>query len=37
MCNAISIGLGFDSTEIAVPSTIAPGSPAAPNKCADAG
>jgi hypothetical protein len=32
-CNAISIGLGFDSTEIAVPSVIAPGSPPAPSKC----
>ena len=36
-CNAISIGLGFDSSEIAAPSEIAPGSPPAPSKCADAG
>ncbi len=36
-CNAISIGLGFNSTEIAVPSVIAPGSPPAPSKCADGG
>jgi len=32
-CNAISIGLGFSSTEIAAPSVIAPGAPAAPNAC----
>lgn len=34
-CNAISIGLGFNSTEIAVPTSmdIAPGAPAAPSKC----
>jgi len=32
-CNAISIGLGFNSTEIAAPSVIAPGAPAAPSKC----
>ncbi len=32
-CNAISIGLGFDSVEIAPPSVIAPGSPPAPSKC----
>jgi hypothetical protein len=32
-CNAISIGLGFNSTEIAVPSVIAPGSPPTPSKC----
>jgi len=36
-CNAISIGLGFDSVEIAAPSAIAPGSPPAPSKCADGG
>ncbi len=38
-CNAISIGLGFNSTEIAIPtsSDIAPGAPAAPSKCADGG
>ncbi len=36
-CNAISIGLGFDSTEIAPPSTIAPGSTPTPSKCADGG
>jgi hypothetical protein len=36
-CNAISIGLGFDSTEIAVPTVIAPGAPPAPSKCADGG
>lgn len=36
-CNAISIGLGFNSTEIAAPSVIAPGSQPAPSKCADAG
>ncbi len=38
-CNAISIGLGFNSTEIAIPNSmdIAPGSPAAPSKCADGG
>jgi hypothetical protein len=32
-CNAISIGLGMDMTEIAPPSVIAPGSPAAANVC----
>jgi hypothetical protein len=34
-CNAISIGLGFNSTEIAIPtsSDIAPGSPPGPSAC----
>jgi hypothetical protein len=38
-CNAISIGLGFDSTEIAVPTPadIAGPTPPAPDPCADAG
>jgi hypothetical protein len=38
-CNAISIGLGFDSTEIAVPAPadIAGPVPAPPDPCADAG
>jgi hypothetical protein len=38
-CNAISIGLGFDSTEIAIPTPndIAGPSPPAPDPCADAG
>jgi hypothetical protein len=38
-CNAISIGLGFSSDEIAIPNSmdIAPGAPAAPSKCADGG
>jgi hypothetical protein len=35
-CNAISIGLGFNSLEIAAPTVIAPGAPPAPNVC-DAG
>jgi hypothetical protein len=33
MCNAISIGLGFNSTEIAPPTTIAAPSAPAPNPC----
>lgn len=36
-CNAISIGLGFESTEIAKPSTIAAATAPTPSKCADAG
>lgn len=36
-CNAISIGLGFDATEIATPTVIAPGAPAAPSVCGDGG
>ena len=36
-CNAISIGLGFNSVEIAPPSAIAAATPPAPDKCADAG
>jgi len=36
-CNAISIGLGFNSTEIAPPTAIAPGAPAAPSPCSDGG
>ena len=36
-CNAISIGLGFNSVEIAKPTAIAAPSPPAPDKCADAG
>jgi hypothetical protein len=38
-CNAISIGLGFDSTEIAIPSAadLAGPAPKAPDPCADAG
>ena len=35
-CNAISIGLGFDATEIAPPTTIAHPTPPEPNRC-DAG
>jgi hypothetical protein len=34
-CNAISIGLGFDATEIAPPSVIAPGAPQPPDPCGD--
>jgi hypothetical protein len=34
-CNAISIGLGFNATEVAAPSTIAPGMPPLPNPCGD--
>ncbi|HEY1695051.1 MAG TPA: hypothetical protein VGG39_22945 [Polyangiaceae bacterium] len=36
-CNAISIGVGFDATEVAppVPGDIAGGSPAAPDPCGD--
>ena len=36
-CNATSIGLGFDATEIAVatPADIAPPTPPAPNPCGD--
>jgi hypothetical protein len=39
MCNGISIGLGFEGTEIAAPSSsdIEAVSAAAPNPCADAG
>jgi hypothetical protein len=38
-CNAISIGLGFEGTEIAAPtpSSIEAAVPAAPNPCADGG
>ena len=36
-CNAISIGLGFDATEIAPPTIIAPPAPQAPNPCGDGG
>jgi hypothetical protein len=36
-CNAISIGLGFNSTEIAAPTVIAPPSAAAKDPCADGG
>jgi hypothetical protein len=38
-CNAISIGLGFEGTEIAAPtsSSIEAPAPAAPNPCADGG
>ena len=36
-CNAISIGLGFNATEIAAPSVIAPPAPAQPNYCGDGG
>jgi hypothetical protein len=36
-CNAISIGLGFDATEIAAPSVIAGPSPAATDPCGDGG
>jgi hypothetical protein len=36
-CNAISIGLGFNATEIAAPSVIAPPAPAMPNPCGDGG
>jgi hypothetical protein len=36
-CNAISIGLGFNSIEIATPTAIAVATPPAPDKCADAG
>ena len=32
-CNAISIGLGFNATEIAAPSTIAAPAPAPTNPC----
>lgn len=37
MCNAISIGLGFDATEIAAPSVIAGPSPAPADPCGDGG
>jgi hypothetical protein len=39
MCNAISIGLGFDATEIALPTgaDIAAPQPPAPDPCADGG
>lgn len=39
MCNAISIGLGFNSKEFEVPtaSDVAPASPPKPNPCADGG
>jgi hypothetical protein len=39
MCNGISVGLGFDSTEIAIPTgaDIAPMTAPGPNPCADAG
>jgi hypothetical protein len=36
-CNAISIGLGFNSVEIATPTAIAAATPPTPDKCADAG
>jgi hypothetical protein len=38
-CNGISVGLGFDSSEIALPTgaDIAPMSPPGPDPCADAG
>lgn len=36
-CDAISVGLGFDATEIAAPTDIAAASPPAPSKCMDAG
>jgi hypothetical protein len=36
-CNAISIGLGFDATEIAPPTIIAPPAPQTPNPCGDGG
>jgi hypothetical protein len=36
-CNAISIGLGFNATEIAAPSVIAGPSPAPVNPCGDGG
>jgi hypothetical protein len=36
-CNAISIGLGFNATEIAAPSVIAPGTPQPPDRCTDGG
>lgn len=38
-CNAISIGLGFDATEIAPPTSadIAPPQPPSPNPCASGG
>ena len=36
-CNAISIGLGFDATEIAAPSVIAAPVPPPPNPCGDGG
>jgi hypothetical protein len=39
MCNGISVGLGFDATEIALPTgaDIAPMTPPGPDPCADAG
>ena len=39
MCNGISVGLGFDSTEIALPTgaDIAPATTQSPDPCADAG
>ncbi|HTQ43203.1 MAG TPA: hypothetical protein VMI75_10645 [Polyangiaceae bacterium] len=39
MCNAISIGLGFDATEVALPTgaDIAPPQPPAPDPCASGG
>lgn len=39
MCNGISVGLGFDATEIAVPTgaDIAPQTQPGPDPCADAG
>jgi hypothetical protein len=37
VCNAISVGMGFDSTEIAAPSVIAPPAPAMPDPCGDGG
>lgn len=38
-CNGISVGLGFEATEIALPTgaDIAPMTPAGPDPCADAG
>ena len=35
LCNAISIGLGFNAIEIAAPSVIAPGMPQPPDRCGD--
>ena len=35
VCTAISIGLGFEATEIAPPTVIAPGSPQSPDPCGD--
>jgi hypothetical protein len=36
-CSGISIGIGFDATEIAAPTVIAPPAAPSPDPCADAG